>query len=262
MTICVACGETRIGQLEQLVSDPLDPNAHRAHIVAVDAILFEDDGLGETERKQLAETLQALGKIASADAKHVIASNANIGRQLRALATAVERTRVGTPLLNSPLRQQWLRLRGSLFDDAWWFRHSSADPVAPIIAPPEAPSGLRTANGEERTGLDLTLSSLSDLVARAKEDLPNSLDSEPHRQFVKDAERLLTVATVRLGPEPPAYGIDISYKEAHRSAAAATRAATMLVGLETGAPTSSREYLIRNVDGHLRKAKEALAEMR
>ena len=181
MTICVACGETRLGQLEQLVSDPLDPNAHRAHIVAVDAILFEDGGLGETDRKQLAETLLALGKVASADAKHVIASNANIGRQLRALATAAERTRAGTPLLNSPLRQQWLRLRGSLFDDAWWFRHSSTDPVAPAIAPPEAPSGLRAANGEERTGLDLTLSSLSDLVARAKEDLPNGLDSDPHR---------------------------------------------------------------------------------
>ena len=189
MTICVACGETRIAQLEHLVSEPLNPDEHRAHIVAVDAILFEDGGLGETDRKQLADTLLALSKVASAGAKHIIASNANIGRQLSALATAAERTRVGAPLLNSPLRQQWLRLRGSLFDDAWWFRHSSADPIAPAIAPPPAPSGLRAPNGEERTGLELTLSSLSDLVARAKEDLPNSLDSDPHRQFVKDAER-------------------------------------------------------------------------
>ena len=54
----------------------------------------------------------------------------------------------------------------------------------------------------------------------------------------------------------------MSYKDAHRYAAAATRAATVLLGLETGAPASSREYLIRNVDGHLRKAKEALTQMR
>ena len=42
----------------------------------------------------------------------------------------------------------------------------------------------------------------------------------------------------------------------HRYATAATRAATVLLGLETGAPASSREYLIRNVDGHLQKAKK------
>lgn len=129
ITLCVACGETRF---ELPVGDPLNPEAHRAQIVAIDAILFEDGGLGPVQRQELEKKLLELSEIATADKANTYA--AHLGQQLRMLATAASRTRVGTPLLDSHLRQYWFRLRGSLFDDAAWFRHSSADPIEPAVA--------------------------------------------------------------------------------------------------------------------------------
>lgn len=151
MTICVACGEIRI---EELVGDPLDPNVHRAHIVAIDAIVFEDGGLGEAQRKELETRWLALSQVASADPANIIA--VNLGQNLRMLAAFATRTRVGTPLVNSQLRQQWLRMRGSLFDDAAWFRHSSADPIEPAIAgpPPPVRAPTRERRGADRIGPD------------------------------------------------------------------------------------------------------------
>jgi hypothetical protein len=52
-----------------------------------------------------------------------------LGKDLKRFAAMASRAKVGTPLLNSQLRHQWLRIRSSLFDDAWWFRRSSADPI-------------------------------------------------------------------------------------------------------------------------------------
>ena len=64
MTLCVACGETRI---ELPIGDPLNPEAYRAQIVALDAILFEDGGLGELERKDVESTLLVLADVATGD---------------------------------------------------------------------------------------------------------------------------------------------------------------------------------------------------
>ena len=124
MTISVACGETRV---ELPVGDPLNPELHKANIVAIDAILFEDGGLGDLERKDVESRLLALGDVAAAEKGNRYA--AHLAPQFRTLAAAAARTRVGTPLLDSALREHWLRLRSSLFDDAWWFRRSSADPI-------------------------------------------------------------------------------------------------------------------------------------
>lgn len=121
----IACGETRIGSLE---GPPLNPEVYRAQIVAIDAIVFEDGPLGERERQTLGNTLLVMGRFAAADTANTIART--LGQNMRTLAALAQRTKVGTPLLNSRLRQQWFRIRGSLFDDAWWFRRSSADPVA------------------------------------------------------------------------------------------------------------------------------------
>lgn len=77
-----------------------------------------------------------------------------------------------------------------------------------------------------------------------------------------EAEQELSFAPVRLGPKPPAYGIDVYYQGAHRDAAEAARAMKVLIGLGIGAPTSSREFMIRKVEDHVRRAREAVAEMR
>jgi hypothetical protein len=251
-----ASGKTRIGNFE---GDPLNPEVYRAQIVAVDAVLFEDGKLAESDREDVANTLVVMGRFAAADTTNTIAKT--LGQNMRTLGAMVKHTKVGTPLLNSRLRREWLRIRSSLFDDAWWFRRSSADPIMPAVAGPPLPSTLRAANAEERAGLDQTLFSLGYLLNYAKRDLANDYDTDPHRQFVMDAEAELALDVERLGPVPPRFGIDLYYQDAYNDAAEAIRNMKTLVGLGTGAPTSSREYVINKVEEHLGQAREAVGRM-
>jgi len=131
----------------------------------------------------------------------------------------------------------------------------------PAVAGPPPPSTLRAANAEERVGLDQTLFSLGYLLNYAKRDLANDYDTDPHRQFVIDAEGELALNVERLGPVPPKFGIDLYYKDSYSAAAEAIQNLKTLVGLGTGAPTSSREYLINKVEEHLGHAREAVARM-
>ena len=116
--------------MPKLEGDPLNPEKHRATIVALDAILFEDGPLAEGHREEVAKQFAVVAEAASQDPANTIAMVH--GRELRLLADIAKRTKVGTPRLNSQLRRQWLRVRSSLFDDAWWFRRSSRDPIAEI----------------------------------------------------------------------------------------------------------------------------------
>lgn len=251
-----ASGKTRIGNLE---GDPLNPEVYRAQIVAVDAVLFEDGPLGEPERDGVVSNMLVMARFASMDTSNGMA--ATLGQNLRTLSSMVKHTKVGTPLLNSQVRLQWLRIRAGLFDDAWWFRRSSADPIEPAVAGPPPPSALRPANSQERDGLNQTLFSLDYLLNYAKRDLPNDYDTDLHRQFVVDAERELVLDSVRLGPMPPKFGIDVYYQDAYRYAAEAIRNMKMLAGLGTGAPRSSREYLITKAEEHVGRAREAAGSM-
>ncbi|MEO8296091.1 MAG: hypothetical protein ABI613_11300 [Gemmatimonadota bacterium] len=118
-------GHTRVGPLR---GASLNPDIYRAQIVAIDAVLFEDGPLTEDSRATVADQLVTLGRFAAVDTTNTIA--VTLGQNTRSLAELARRTKTGTLLGNSPLRKQWMRIRGSLFDDAWWFRRSSADPVA------------------------------------------------------------------------------------------------------------------------------------
>lgn len=124
LTFSAACGETVIPKLE---GDPLNPEANKAVIVALDAILFEDGPLSEADREEVAKQLLVVSGVAAADPTNTIAMVHS--RELKQLSDAAKSTRVGTPRVNSRLRMQWLRIRSSLFDDAWWFRRSSRDPI-------------------------------------------------------------------------------------------------------------------------------------
>lgn len=126
--LALACGETRIGAFE---GPPLNPEIYRAQIVAIDAVLFEDGPLDETGREEVANQLKVLGRFAEVDTSNTIATT--LGQNMRTLAELARRTKVGTPLAPSRLRQEWRRIRGSLFDDAWWFRQSSNDPVMSAV---------------------------------------------------------------------------------------------------------------------------------
>jgi hypothetical protein len=223
-----ASGKTRIGSLE---GPPLNPEVYRAQIVAVDAILFEDGPLDETGREQVTNTMLVMGRFAQADTTNTIART--LGQNMRTLGSMVKHTKVGTPLINSRLRREWLRIRGSLFDDAWWFRRSSADPIMPTVTGPPPPSTLRAANAEERAGLDQTLFSLGYLFNYAKRDLANDYGTDPHRQFVIDADAELALDVERLGPVPPKFGIDLNYQDGYNDAAEAIRNLKTLVELGT-----------------------------
>jgi hypothetical protein len=127
LTLSVACGEATMPKLE---GDALDPEKHRAAIVTLDAILFEDGPLAEGDREEVAKQLAVVSDAASQDPTNTIAMVHS--RELKQLVDAARRTKVGTPRLNSQLRQQWFRIRSSLFADTWWFRRSSRDPIAEI----------------------------------------------------------------------------------------------------------------------------------
>jgi len=124
--LAVACTGTK---MPELTGDPLNPELYRAQIVAIDAVVFEDGPLGEAGRNQVGSTLLVLADAAEADPTNTIAKF--LGKDMRTLASRVKQMRVGTPLTGSQLQQQWRRIRGSLFDDAAWFRQSSADPIEP-----------------------------------------------------------------------------------------------------------------------------------
>jgi hypothetical protein len=245
--LVLACGNPGIGNL---TGDPLDPELHRTPIVAIDAVLFEDEPLAEDARAQVNDALLALAESAELDETNTIAMK--LGQELRTLASMARWTRVGTPLAGSRLRQQWLRIRSSLFSDAAWFRRSPADPIEPAVAGPPPPSGLRPATAQERTGLDLALVSIGYMVDDAKQDFPNG--SENARQ---ELERNLE----RLGAPPLVYGIDNFYRSAHAAAMESIRNLRTLTGLGIGAPPSSREYLIRKAEEHLGRARAAAEKM-
>jgi hypothetical protein len=138
MSFCVACGETTLDKtkLETLVGDPLNPDLYRAQIVAIDAILFEDGPLGAADRDELIKSLAALEEATSKDpANNKAVSQLSQGKNLHILIDVVKGTRVGTPRLNSQVRERWMRVRFGLFDDAAWFRRSSADPIEPTTSP-------------------------------------------------------------------------------------------------------------------------------
>jgi hypothetical protein len=261
LTFSVACGETVIPKLE---GDALNPDTHRAPIVTLDAILFEDGPLGATDREEVAKQLVVVADAASQDPSNTIAMVHS--RELRQLADIAKRTKTGTPRVNSQLRMQWFRIRSSLFGDAWWFRRSSRDPIAK--PEPDAPSASTSSaltsaplTADRRNGLEHVLVSLGGLIEKAKRDLPNSYDSEPHRQFVADLQREMVLNDVRLGP-PPGTGGDAAYKDAYESADEAISALKRLGELGPGIPAGSRELLIKMAQEHLAKAIKSLSGSR
>lgn len=257
LTVSVGCGETVIPKLE---GDALNPDASRAPIVTLDAILFEDGPLSESGRDEVARQLIVVADVASKDPANTIAMVH--GRELRQLADIAKRTRVGSPLLNSPLRMQWFRIRTSLFADAWWFRRSSRDPIERVEPDAPAASASTAPSAERRSGLESALFSVGGLIAKARRDLSNSSDREAHRQFVAEVEREMVLNEVRIGPQPPGSGPDAAYGDAYRSAVESMRSMKALAGLADGTPASTRESLIKQAEDHRARALKALSEIR
>ena len=139
--VALACDGTTVGPL---TGDPLNPELYRAQIVAVDAVVFEDGPLGESGRSEVSKTLLDLaGQVGSIPNNTIAKMHA---RELRTIGSRVKDVSATNPAAAAALRQQWLRIRSSLFDDAAWFRRSSADPIEPAVAPPPPSAPRRGAS--------------------------------------------------------------------------------------------------------------------
>ena len=100
------------------------------------------------------------------------------------------------------------------------------------------------------------LTSLTELISRAKDDLPNASDSEERRRLSTDLQRELTLDVERLGPLPGVFDIDNFYRGAQLAATGAIGHLRALAGLDARAPRTSREYLIQKAEEQLDKARE------
>lgn len=127
ITVSAGCVVEGVIDVDKLTGDALNPELHRSDIAAIDAVLFEDSGLTAEGRAELSKRLMSLAAVATKDPANTIAMN--IGKNMKRFAAGVERTPIGTPLVSSPMRRQWMSMRSSLFADASWWRWSSADPI-------------------------------------------------------------------------------------------------------------------------------------
>lgn len=123
----LACGESR---LPEFTGDALDPEAYRAHIVLLDAIVFEDIHLGPEAHQMLAESVARLARELSLEGDHPETATA-LTEELDNLAGTVQEA-TGKNMENSGIREEWTRIRGKFFQNAGWFRNTPSDPVADI----------------------------------------------------------------------------------------------------------------------------------
>lgn len=236
-----------IPDVGSLTGDPLNPDQYRAQIVAIDAVLFEDDPLSADGRDGVANALQEIAASAGSDEANSIART--LARELRSLASGARRTRIGTPMGNSPLQHQWLRIRSSLFADAAWFRRSSSDPIESEVAAP--PKMLRAATVQERVGVEVALSSIAHVIDDAKRDFPNGSDN---------AREELDQDVRRLGAKPE-FEVDPYYRTAHAEALESLRNLRTVAGLGAGVSESSRQSLIDRAEEHLQSAQTSVDKM-
>ena len=131
ITISAGCHQTWPDRPE---GDPLQPDRHRAQIVRIDAILFQDGPLKQSDRQPLEQEILAIADAASADPSNAFARALSL--DLRLLSTMAASGPVSTPVANSELTGQWSRIRGSLFRDAAWFRRRPTDPIASAVPVP------------------------------------------------------------------------------------------------------------------------------
>jgi hypothetical protein len=146
ITISAGCNQSWNGGVE---GAPLNPDRHRAHIVAIDKVLFQNGPLKASDRPELEQEILAIADAASADPDNTIALELSL--DLRLLSTMATSDTVHGPVANSELTRQWRHIRGSLFHDAAWFRRSAADPVASAVPePPVTAPKTREAHSHMR----------------------------------------------------------------------------------------------------------------
>ncbi len=104
---------------------PLNPEDYHHEIESVDTAIFSDQPLSEFDRDALRTRIGQLAVSVAADTSSLAQ---HFQRELRVLAWMAGSLQPGKSLRSSPLRRNWIRIRGSLFDDAEWFAWGEIPP--------------------------------------------------------------------------------------------------------------------------------------
>ena len=169
----------------------LSPDVYRPQIVEIDRIVFQNGPTDAGGADDLTAAVDALAdRIDSAHPSPLVAA---LNRDLRRLRPVL-------PSSLPVLQRDWTRIRDELFGDAYWYRRSSADPVASVHSA-EGPESkqLRRAMLDLRAALvnarfsprdttdALAWSETLDAVVREMPSEPADPDQAKAYQRTKDA---------------------------------------------------------------------------
>lgn len=178
------------------VLDPVDPLRYEAVIKAVDEGVFTAGTLDRGRRQSLAGSLRLLARqLEERETNELVRRFAG---ELRTLARMAERLGARTPIENSPLQEQWVRIRNSVFDDASWFAYGEAD----LHRPPPGPNPMLVD-----PALVAELRSIQDELAEMARELPQELartSAADMPYFQQSWRARLTPLRSRMPKEPPA----------------------------------------------------------
>jgi hypothetical protein len=144
---------------------PVDPERYRASIESVELVLFRDGPVTEDGRESLSVRIADLGSaLAEGDSSALVH---HFRGELVTLARMARNARMGQTIERTPLRTQWERIRGSLFDDASWFAWSQND----LSSTDPSPDGLLRVDEAEGARLERVMDQLDIMLDRAPRDL-------------------------------------------------------------------------------------------
>jgi hypothetical protein len=241
----------------------LDPGRYRAQIVTIDRIVYDSDAATEADRGELADQLELLAGRTSHDNASPITTA--LSENLRALAAGV-RKRPLPQVRRGGLAVEWERIRGSLFADAPWWRHSSADPVA-AIEPDRPHSHTPAALRFEESQLEITVRDLEDVVDYGQREIgvqsdmaePRSMSAQDiaRQKIVRDWASRIERAAQELPAAPTSLG-DSNFAGAHHETQEAIKCLRNGASMSYGA---GRMQWTAEAARHLREARGYLNAM-
>jgi len=139
----------------------IDPAPYRRHIETMEWILFENEPLTEPKLLEVAARMDSVAAGLRASKRPGI-SQVHAG-ELERMADVAQRVKPDRPRLKRELREQWQRIRGSLFVDAVWYAWSAKD----LRENPH----IQFASTRQLTELAELITQLNDLLDSARPDV-------------------------------------------------------------------------------------------
>lgn len=171
-----------------LVEGPaVDPEKYRGPLMRIDTLIYTDGPLDDKRRGELSARLESLSELIAT--REFRAPAPNFARELRVLAGLAGHTRLDLEIEDTPLRPQWERIRGSLFEDASWFARSPAD----LRRPPPGPNPMLVSSAVV-TALARTIDQTLDLARNAPNELDEFARSHPNQEDSTEEDAAIEAA--------------------------------------------------------------------